>query len=119
MKIPAFKKNSKDDEVTWVDVQKDLLIITIVSGDLVIETEDGTFVLPNSLDEWAAILEPYGFEKSDRNCIVKLDRIVHHDEEVRLVYFGEDSDNKRLAATVSNKRWRKFKRFLRIRRQED
>lgn len=119
MKIPAFKKNSKNDEVTWVDVETDLLILTIQSGGLVIETEDGTFELPNSLDEWAAVLEPYGFERSDRNCIVKLDRIVHHDEEVKLIYFNEKTDSKRLSATVSNKRWGRIKEFLKLRRQRD
>ena len=82
--MPAFKKNSNGDEVTWVDIHKDLLIMTIDSGDLVIETREGTYILPASLDDWARVLEPYGYEKSDRNCVIKLDQIVDHDEKILL-----------------------------------
>ena len=119
MKLPAFKKNSNGDEVTWVDIHKDLLIMTIDSGDLVIETREGTFILPGSLDDWARVLEPYGYEKSDRNCVIKLDQIVDHDEKSRLVFFEDVQDNLRISATVSNSKWEKIKHFLMLKRQND
>lgn len=119
MKLPAFKKNSKDDTVTWVDLHTDMMMMTIESGDLVIRTKEETFVLPSSLDEWAKVLQEYGYEKSDRNCIIKLDGIVDHDEKSRLVFFDENRGNKHLSATVSNANWNKIKKFLKLKRQSD
>ncbi|QYR21622.1 hypothetical protein KZ483_00725 [Paenibacillus sp. sptzw28] len=119
MKLPAFRKDSKDNEVVWIDIHTEMLMMTIDTGDLVIETMDGTFVLPNSLDEWARILQSYGYEKSDRNCILKLDRIVDYDDKARLLYFTDSKENKRLSATASNRSWEKIKQSLKMKRQKD
>jgi len=105
LKIPAMKKGDLS-QVYWVDIRDDLLLLTAASGIIEIETEDGVFELPQTVEQWASILKPYDFARADRNAVVKLNRIVGLDRKRRLVYVGPERNGRTRKVAVSNARWR-------------
>jgi len=99
-------KKGDPSQVHWVDIRDDLLLLTAESGVIEIETEDGVFELPQTVEQWASILKPYDFARTDRNAVVKLNRIVGLDRKRRYVYVGHKRSDGPRKVAVSNARWR-------------
>ncbi|MBD2846245.1 LytTR family transcriptional regulator DNA-binding domain-containing protein [Paenibacillus sp. IB182496] len=115
MKVPGLRNNSPDD-VHWIDITSDVILLTTDSGDIMLQTNDGMYTVPSTIDEWERVLQPLGFEKTDRNSIVKLDKITEIDSNLRLVFFGPGDQKDTLSATVSKSRWSRIADFFKRRK---
>jgi len=105
LKIPAIKKGDLS-QIHWVDIRDDLLLLTSESGIIELETEEGVFELPQTVEQWASILKPYDFARTDRNAVVKLNQIVGLDRKRRIVYVGQERSGGPRKVAVSSARWR-------------
>jgi DNA-binding LytR/AlgR family response regulator len=111
LKIPAIKKGDLS-QIHWIDIRDSLLVLTGEAGCIELETEDGVFVLPQSVDDWASLLAPYNFVKTDRNAIVKKNRIVGLDRKRRIVYVGQERQGGPRRLSVSNARWASVQSYV-------
>lgn len=103
----------KDDpsKIQWIDIRDSLFVLANEAGSIELETEDGIYVLPQSIDEWASILAPYDFVKTDRNAVVKSNRIVGLDRKRRIVYVGHERQGGPRTLSVSSARWANVQQY--------
>jgi DNA-binding LytR/AlgR family response regulator len=99
-------------KIHWIDIHDSLLVLADEAGSIELETEDGVYVLPQSIDEWASLLAPYDFVKTDRNAVVKSNRIVGLDRKRRIVYVGQGRQGGPRTLSVSNARWANVQRYV-------
>jgi DNA-binding LytR/AlgR family response regulator len=107
MSMPVIKWNEGGKaEVVFVDVE-DVLFFTVNKSKLCVQTLDGLYYLPSSLEDCALI---EGFEKLDRPYVVNTGKVMDIDEKYNIVYFSED---RRLQCTVSTANMERAKQLLR------
>ncbi len=109
MSMPVFKvAEGGNMEVVFIELE-DVLFFTVNKSKLYVQTTEGLYHLPSSLEDCALI---EGFEKLDRPYVVQTKHIEHMDDKYNIVYFGPD---RRYQCTVSSANMQKARALVRDR----
>lgn len=106
MKMPVIKeKEGKKTKLEFIDL-KDILYFTVNKSRIIVQTAEGTYTLPSSLEDCAMIA---GFEKLDRPYVVQMEKVADIDEQYNIVYFDSE---KKLRCTVASSKVVRTKKML-------
>jgi DNA-binding LytR/AlgR family response regulator len=78
--------NEETGEVSYLD-EKDILFLVVKKGTTYFHTWKGTYRRIKGADEFAAIYEPMGFTRVDRNILAQTDLVTRYDPLLRIAYF--------------------------------
>ncbi len=110
MLIPVIRKVSKEESrLHFLNIDE---ILYVFSGDheIIFHTKDEVFYQMSTLQDYSLLWADMGFDRTDRCCVVNMNKVKSVDFELGLVLFEENEKGVSKNATVTMAKMQKLKK---------